>query len=113
MNPVPTLTDEERRRNLELAMEARRTRAELRRQLKAGQVSLADALEDERAQRMYVCQLLASLPGIAQSRAETIMLNLGIAPNRRVHGLGKRQRAELIALGERIASLHLTHDGRE
>lgn len=86
MTTLPTLTDEQRHRNLELAMEARRARAELKRQLKAGQVTLADALDDERAQRMYVRQLLASLPGIASER--------------RVHGLGKRQRSALIALSE-------------
>lgn len=100
MTTLPTLTDEQRRRNLELAMEARQARVELKRQLKAGQVTLADALDDERAQRMYVRQLLASLPGIAQSRAEGIMLNLGIASKRRVRGLGSRQRAKLIALSE-------------
>lgn len=101
MNTLPTLTDEQRRHNLEIAMEARHARAELKRQLKAGQVSLVDALDDERAQRMYVRQLLASLPGIAQSRAVGIMNSLGIAPKRRVHGLGRRQRAELIALSEK------------
>lgn len=100
MTTLPTLTDEQRRHNLELAMKARHARAELKRQLKAGQVTLADALDDERAQRMYVRQLLASLPGIAQSRAEEIMRRLGIASERRVHGLGKRQRSALIALSE-------------
>lgn len=107
MYALPTLTAEQRRHNLELAMEARQARAELKRQLKAGQVTLADALDDERAQRMYVRQLLASLPGIAQSRAEGIMRSLGIAPERRVHGLGKRQRSALIALSENGWNLSL------
>lgn len=104
MTTLPTLTDEQRRHNLELAMKVRRACAELKHQLKTGQVSLVDALDDERAQRMYVRQFLMSLPGIAQSRADGIMHSLGIAPKRRVHGLGRRQRAELIAVSEKFLS---------
>lgn len=95
MSNVPTLTKEERLRNLELAKAARQERAVLRQKMKAGQVSLADAMSEPCAQRMYVRQLLASLPGIAQSRAEGIMRRLDIAPSRRVHGLGPRQRERL------------------
>lgn len=95
-NNLPALTDEQRRANLERAKEARRARAELRRELKTGRISLAAALDDQRAQRLYVRQLLTSLPGIAQQRAGEIMCRLDIAPGRRVHGLGSRQRERLI-----------------
>ena len=54
MNTLPTLTTEQRRANLERAKEARRARAELRRDLKTGRIAPADALDDPRAQRLYV-----------------------------------------------------------
>lgn len=98
MNTLPTLTTEQRRDNLERAKAARRARAELRRDLKAGRITLMDALDDPRAQRLHVRQLLTALPGVAQKRAGEIMCRLDIMPNRRVHGLGSRQREQLIEL---------------
>lgn len=98
MNALPKLTEEERRRNLELATKARIERAKLRAQMKSGEVSPREALEDSRAQRMHVKKFLTSLPGIGQVRAEKIMAAFRIAPSRHVSGLGVRQR-------ERIASL--------
>lgn len=95
---LPTLTTEQRRDNLERAMAVRHARAELRRDLKAGRITLTAALDDPRAQRLHVRQLLASLPGVAQRRAGEIMFRLDIAPSRRVHGLGPRQRERLIEL---------------
>ena len=98
MNTLPTLTTEQRRDNLERAKAARRARAELRRDLKAGRITLMDALDDPRAQRLHVQQLLTALPGVAQKRAGEIMCRLDIMPNRRVYGLGSRQRERLIEL---------------
>lgn len=97
MSNLPTLTIEQRRANLERAKEARRSRAELRRDLKAGRLTLTDALDDPRAQRLHVQQLLTALPGVAQRRAGEIMCILNIVPSRRVHGLGPRQRERLVA----------------
>lgn len=96
----PTLTDEERSRALELAMQARRERTRLKQYMKAGRVSLADALGEECARRLPVRQLIASVPGIGVSKAERIMLALHIAQNRRAGGLGPRQREALLALEE-------------
>lgn len=98
MNTLPTLTTEQRRANLERAKAARRARAELRRDLKTGRIAPADALDDPRAQRLYVRQFLASLPGVAQKRAGEIMCRLDIDPSRRVNGLGSRQRERLIEM---------------
>lgn len=97
---VPELTEEQRRQNLERAMAARIERAELKRDLKAGKLSFADALDDKRAQKLYVRKLLQSAPGIGPAKAEAIMAKLHIAENRRVSGLGSRQRERLLALSE-------------
>lgn len=96
MSTLPTLTDEQRRHNLELAMKVRKERAELKRQLKAGQVSLVEALDDECAQRMYVRQLLAALPNIGPKRANVAMARVFIPANRHVQSLGSRERERLI-----------------
>ena len=105
MNTLPTLTTEQRRDNLERAKAARHARAELRRDMKSGNITVSDAISDPRAQRLYVRQFLASIPGIAQKRAEKIMCRLGIAPNRRVHGLGNQQRAELLSLFDNVTDV--------
>lgn len=99
-NGLPELTDDERRRNLERAMEARRARAELKQYVKAGKLSLAEALDDSRASRLTVRQLLMSVPGIGAKKAGRIMLACGIAPSRRVNGLGPRQREALLSMQE-------------
>lgn len=99
-NQPPALTDAERREALARAMGARIERARLKQYLKAGKLSLADALDDECAQRLPVRQLLASVPGIGVSKAERIMLAFNIAANRRVRGLGPRQREALLSLEE-------------
>ncbi len=41
--------------------------------------------------------LLECVPGIGTIRAERIMADVGIAPSRRIQGLGERQRSELAA----------------
>lgn len=97
---LPTLTDADRKRALELAMKARHERTRLKQYMKAGRVSLADALDDSCAQRLPVRQLLASIPGIGTAKAERIMSAYHIAQNRRVAGLGPRQREALLKLEE-------------
>lgn len=97
-NGVPKLTEEERRSALDRAMKVRRERARLKQYMKAGKVSLAEALDTDCAKRLPVKQLLASIPGIGVSKAERIMRTLHIEPTRRVGGLGPRQRAALLSL---------------
>lgn len=97
---LPKLTNEERLRALEYAGEVRCARAQIKQYMKAGKLSLAEALDDERARRIPVRQLIASVPGIGPAKAERIMIALRIAANRRVKGLGPRQREALLSLEE-------------
>ena len=46
--------------------------------------------------RLKVCELFEALPGIGKVRATVIMSELGIAPTRRVRGLGVHQRRALV-----------------
>lgn len=101
MRAVPVLTNEQRLVAQQKAMQARMERAELKRALKAGEVTLADGLSDPRAQRIRVEEFLKSLPGIGRAKARRIRIAHGIAPNRRVGGLGVHQREALAeAVGE-------------
>lgn len=95
---VPNLSKEERAEALRKAQQMRSKRMELRKELKAGNVTLAEVLErdDEIVTRMKVKYLLESLPNIGKITATAIMEEVGINESRRVQGLGKRQLAMLL-----------------
>lgn len=95
-NNLPEMTDEQRKAALERAAEARRERTEFKGLVKTGEISLADALADDRAKRIRVHEFLMCIPGIGKAKADDIMRKLGIAENRRVQGLGSRQREGIV-----------------
>ena len=69
--PLPTLTPEQRQQALEKAAEARRKRAELKAQLKSGNVSLASVLNkdsDDTVGKMKVASVLESFDVDQDSR---------------------------------------------
>lgn len=100
MGGPPALTDEQRRLALEKAVKNRRKRADVKRALKEGRLSLAEALQlasrDEAIARMRAVELVESLPALGKVKAQRIMHAVGIADSRRVQGLGAHQRADLI-----------------
>ncbi|MEE1045374.1 MAG: integration host factor, actinobacterial type [Olegusella sp.] len=95
---LPNLSDEQRAAALEKAKIARVARKELREKIKNGEVSIEEVLnsDDPIAARMKVSALIESLPGYGKAKATKIMDELGISPNRRVKGLGERQRENLL-----------------
>ncbi|WP_417060810.1 integration host factor, actinobacterial type [Ellagibacter isourolithinifaciens] len=99
---LPKLTDEQRKAALARAAQARRERTEFKGLVKKGELSLTDAIADERANRIRVHELLTSVPGIGKAKADDIMRKLGIADNRRVQGLGCRQRDLIIEFVEKV-----------
>ena len=94
------MTDEQRAAALEKAAAARRARAELKDRLKRGGTNLTqvlkDAETDEVLGKMKVCEMLAALPQVGKVKAEKVMVELEIAPTRRLRGLGDRQRKALL-----------------
>ncbi|MFT3886808.1 MAG: integration host factor, actinobacterial type [Arachnia sp.] len=101
---IPQLSDEQLHAAREAATQARRARAELKEQVKAGTISFTDALnkavDDDTLSRIKVVDLLRALPRVGVTRATEIMENLAIAPNRRIRGLGRHQ---IERLGELFA----------
>lgn len=95
---LPQLSDEDRKKALEKAAAARHARAQLREDVKAGNVSIEQVLnsDDPVAKRLKVTTLIESLPGYGKAKAAKLMDELGISESRRVQGLGVRQREQLL-----------------
>lgn len=99
---IPQLSKEQLEAARAAATEARRARAELKTQVKSGQLSLHDALNkassDDTLSRVKVVDLLRSLPRVGVTRSAEIMDALDIAANRRIRGLGRHQVERLKAM---------------
>ncbi|MHC9685367.1 integration host factor, actinobacterial type [Corynebacterium diphtheriae] len=97
---LPKLTDEQRKKALAKAAEARKARAELKEQLKRSDITLKEVLDkassDEIIGKTKVSALLESLPKVGKVKAKEIMEELEIAQTRRLRGLGDRQRRALL-----------------
>jgi hypothetical protein len=98
MMALPQLTPEQRAQALQKAAAARKARAELKGELKAGKLSLQQVLkrDDDTVGKMKVSVVLESLPGVGKVRAGKIMEELDISATRRVRGLGAKQRELLL-----------------
>ena len=96
----PKMTKEQRDAALVKAAQVRRVRAETKELLKMGSISFPELLERADADDMYagmkVASVLPSLPGMGKVKAKRLMEELAIADNRRLRGLGERQRAALL-----------------
>lgn len=98
---VPELDADARREALEKAKRARQVRAQLKHMLKAGEVELHEVLakagDSAALAKMRVVEVLEALPNVGKITAAKVMDEVGISPTRRVQGLGRRQRRELLA----------------
>jgi hypothetical protein len=96
----PEMTQEQRQAALSKAGEVRRVRAETKELLKMGSLNfselLAKADEDDMYAGMKIASVLPSLPGMGKVKAKRLMEELQIADNRRLRGLGDRQRKALL-----------------
>lgn len=102
---LPQLSPEARQQALEKAGVARRTRALIKADLKKGKVDLPTVIQradvDEVVSKMKVIDLLAALPKYGKTKASAVMVDLDIAENRSIRGLGPNQRDALL---QRFAS---------
>jgi len=95
------MSDEVRAAALAKAASARRQRAEIKALLKTGSMTLGEVLDqandDDIVAGTKVFPLLASMPRMGKIKAKRLMEELGIAENRKIRGLGRRQREELLS----------------
>jgi hypothetical protein len=101
MAQPPQLTDEQRMKALEKAAEARRVRAEAKELLKTGSMTLSELFQQAESQELLeglkVESLIAAMPGTGKIKAKRLMESIGIADNRRIRGLGAKQKEALLA----------------
>lgn len=92
----PKATEEQRKAALEKAGLARTKRAEMKALLQTGSLTfaevLADADTDDIVAGTKIYPLLASMPGMGKVKAMRLMEECKIAENRKIRGLGSRQR---------------------
>lgn len=91
---LPTLTPEQRKAALDAAHATRTTRAQIKRDLKAGTIDPAQVLANRRDKApggITVVQFIAALPRYGRARAETICNELGIDPGKHLRALGDQQ----------------------
>ncbi len=97
---LPKMDAEQRARALEKAVLTRRRRAEVKSLLKSGSLTLSDLFDgadsDPTLGGIKVTAALASMPKTGKVTAARIMDECGISENRRVRGLGPKQRAALL-----------------
>ena len=108
---APTLTPEQREAGRFKALEITARRKELRKQLQAGALTLAQALarDDEAARGMRTQTLLRALPGIGGATTARLLREAGIDPSRRAGALTAAQRGRLLAA---FGTLRLQIPGR-
>ena len=89
----PRLSRRSRRQAGIKAVIARQERARVKEQVALGEIYFFDLFKDERKAiaRMKLIDLLQSVPGIGQSRADVILERTGISRSRRIGGVGHRQ----------------------
>lgn len=100
MGPTPpSLSHEQRVEASRLAVANRRRRAEVKRQVKSGELTLSQLFDlaerEECVAQMRAYDLISALPAIGEVKAARIMERASIAKTRRIRGLGPKQRAEL------------------
>jgi guanylate kinase len=100
MRKPPALTEAERAAALAKARISRSHRAEVKAEVRAGNLTLEQVIDlsatDEAVAKMRVSELLESISGVGKVRAISILDRLGISRTRRIMGLGHHQRRALI-----------------
>lgn len=97
---VPGRSSEQRLGALAQANEVRRGRAQLKRDLASGSLTLVQVLSDPpvfaRTAKLRV--LLLACPKVGPAKAERVLSRCRIGPAKTIAGLSERQRAELLDL---------------
>ena len=98
--PVPDRSPEQRLAALQRANEIRGARAELKRDLKEGRVTIGEVVREppEYAKTAKLFDLLLAVPKLGPAKAARLLKQCAINEAKTVGGLSERQRAELVRL---------------
>lgn len=92
---------EQRMTALAQANEIRCGRAELKREVRAGAVSVAQAMQHDHCQSMKLVDLLVCVPKVGRVKAMKAISRLGVSPSRRIDELTERQLASIVQVMSR------------
>jgi hypothetical protein len=97
---TPERSPNQRLAALARANEIRSQRAQLKRDLKAGRVSIQQLLDEPPAYlgTAKVSDMLLAVPKYGRVKVNKILHNCRISPSKTIGGLSDRQRAELVGL---------------
>lgn len=103
MQSAPERSLVQRMEALDLANEIRTKRAQLKRDLKAGRVSLWATLMDppDFIETMKVFDLLLAVPKFGRVKVNGILRVCRMSPSKTVGGMSERQRGELVLMVRR------------
>lgn len=95
----PTLSSEQRSQATAKAVANRRRRAQVKQQLRSGELSWPALIElakaDDVVAGLRVPDALMCMPGVGPSRLDRFMTMAGVSATRRLRGLGQHQIAVL------------------
>ena len=96
--PERSLT--QRMEALQRANEIRTRRAQLKRDLKAGRVSIHDLLLEppEYVETAKVFDMLLAVPKYGRVKVNKVLVTCRISPSKTIGGLSQRQRTELVSM---------------
>ena len=85
---------------LQRANEIRTRRAQLKRDLRGGRISIHDLLlkPPDYLETAKVLDMLLAVPKIGRVKANKVLTTCRISPSKTIGGLSERQRAELVSL---------------
>ncbi|PIU29380.1 MAG: hypothetical protein COT09_01095 [Candidatus Hydromicrobium americanum] len=94
---LKNLSDKDRKKGLEKALQVRKKRAEIKDLLKKGKLDIRSLFKDGKLFKKYVINmkvidLVGAIPGNGRVNALKILSDLKISPNKKVGGLGKNQK---------------------
>ena len=96
---APALTNEQRRAALDKAMKVRMARHAVLSDSSHSKISVPEAMgridSDSIVGRTRVSAFIKAVPNFGTAKAKRIMEGIGISSNRRLQGLGRRQREAL------------------
>lgn len=96
---LPRLSPEQRREYLAIAVAVRQERSRILKGIKKEEIDPHDVISDDHdaVKGIRVKAFVESWPSIGRSKAEAILERCHISGRRRLKGLGKNQREQLIA----------------
>ena len=94
------MSEDQRNAALAKAAQARRERAEMKELLRTGSLTLGEVFEraetDDVVAGTKVSSILVAMPRMGKVKTKRLMEEYGIAENRKIRGLGSRQRRLLL-----------------